>query len=104
MQFFENLADDEWEWYIGKLYTNIFMECFSINNINSVVELAPGFRYKIAYALKDIKFCGMIYVIDENKNVCEYIKDKYSKILPMATVVVINESFENSIKHLPKQI
>ena len=38
-------VDDEWEWYIGQLFYKLIEKK---SNINCVVELAPGFKYKIA--------------------------------------------------------
>ena len=46
-------VDEEWEWYIGKLYTKLIKGHCDFK-INTVVEFAPGFRHKIANALKDL--------------------------------------------------
>ena len=53
-------VDEEWEWYISELYTKLLKgnnKC----NLDTVVELGPGFRHKIALALKNIEFKGTIY-------------------------------------------
>lgn len=96
-----NKADDEWEWYIGMLFSKIIND-FNLNNCKTILEIAPGFRYKIAYALKEINFNGTLYIIDSSKEVCDYVKEKYQEILPDATIITINDSLENVIKNLPK--
>ena len=74
-----NQADAEWEWYIGQLYSKLIKNLF-IKRINCVVELAPGFRHKIADALKELDFKGTIYVIDNSSDVLTYVKKKYKEI------------------------
>ena len=58
-----NDADDEWEWYIGQIFAQIIKNVYK-GELKNVVEIAPGFRYKIAYALKEINFKGKIYIIE----------------------------------------
>lgn len=98
----EKIADDEWEWYIGQLFARL-IEKVHKGKIETVVELAPGFRYKIAYGLKKLDFSGYIYVIDTNLEVLEYVKDKYSELLPKANVICINSTFENCFEMIPKE-
>lgn len=66
--------------------------------------MAPGFRYKIADALKELNFDGVIYVIDYSNDVLNYVKSKYEKILPNAKVICINKKFEESLDLIPKNI
>lgn len=40
MNFNDNIADDEWEWYIGQLFSKIVKD-LHIGNIKNVVEIAP---------------------------------------------------------------
>lgn len=103
MNFYDNIADDEWEWYIGTIFTRL-IENTHKSNIRNVVEIAPGFRYKIAYGLKDINFQGNLYVIDTNSEVLEYVKEKYKEIIPNAKIVCINKSFEDAFNDIPEQI
>ncbi len=98
----EKVADDEWEWYIGQLFAEIIKKTHN-GKIENVVELAPGFRYKIAYGLKEVNFKGNIYVIDTNIEVLEYIKEKYIEILPEANVICINKVFEECFKDIPNE-
>ena len=98
-----NIADEEWEWYISKLY-NRLIERFCASSINCVVELAPGFRHKIALALKETNFNGTIYVIDNSRDVLDYVEDKYKEILPDANIICINKDFKDSIELLPSNI
>lgn len=98
----EKIADDEWEWYIGKLYAKL-IEKVHAGNLETVVELAPGYRYKIAYALKEFNFKGNLYVIDTNKEVLEYIKEMYTKFLPEANIICINKNFENCFDNIPNE-
>ena len=98
-----NIADPEWEWYIGQLYYQL-IKSFYDQKINCVVELAPGFRHKIADALKEINFSGTLYVIDYSSDVLEYIKDKYKSILPNAKIVCINKKFEDCLELIPDKI
>lgn len=95
-----NIADDEWEWYIGQLYYQLIKNLYK-DSINCVVELAPGFRHKIADALKEIDFAGTIYVIDYSEDVLDYIKEKYKEILPKANIICINKKLEDSIDYIP---
>lgn len=96
----ENIADDEWEWYIGTLFSRLIKKT-SKNNIENVVELAPGFRHKIAYALKDINFNGNLYVIDTNTEVLKYVKEKYKIIIPEARIICVNKEFKDSFFDMP---
>lgn len=98
----EKIADDEWEWYIGQLFAKL-IEKVHKGNLKTVVELAPGFRYKVAFALKEFNFNGNIYVIDTNLEVLEYVKEKYSKILPEANIICINSTFINSFEMIPQE-
>ena len=98
-----NIADPEWEWYIGKLYSKLISD-FINDNIETVVELAPGFRHKIANALSDINFKGTFYVIDSSKDVLDYVNKKYQEFIPDAKIITINCNFEEAIAKLPKNI
>ncbi len=95
--------DDYFENYMGLVYYHL-IKASKLSNINTVVEFAPGFRWKIANGLKNINFTGTIYIIDSNKSVIDFVEEKYKEILPEATVVSINEDLINSIKYLPKNI
>ena len=99
-----NNADDEWETYIGLLYLKVIESLKDIDNIKTIVELAPGFRYKIAYALKEINFCGNLYVVDNNQDVLEYVKQKYKELLPNSNIYTVCESFENCSRLIPANV
>lgn len=98
----DNIADDEWEWYIGQIFARLIQNVHK-SNIKDVVEIAPGFRYKIAYALKEIDFHGNLYVIDTNTEVLKYINEKYKEILPNTKIICINKSFENAFGDIPNE-
>ena len=95
--------DDYFEEYMGLIYSRIINEN-KLNNLNTVVEFAPGFRYKVAYALKNINFKGTIYIIDSNKNVLNFVTNKYKSILKDANVVGVNEDLIEAINYLPTRI
>ena len=40
MKFNDNIADDEWEWYIGQLFSQIIKDGYT-GNVKNVVEIAP---------------------------------------------------------------
>ena len=40
MNFNDGIADDEWEWYIGQLFSKIIKETY-FGNLKNVVEIAP---------------------------------------------------------------
>lgn len=98
----EKIADDEWEWYIGQLFARLIEKAHR-GKIENVVEIGPGYRYKIAYSLKEFDFNGNIYIVDTNSKVLEYIKEKYSEILPNANVICINKTFENCFENIPNE-
>ncbi len=98
-----NIADEEWEWYIGQLYYQLIKNLYK-KNTKCVVELAPGFRHKIADALKEFNYDGDIYVIDYSADVLDYVKNKYKEILPNANIICINKKFEESLELIPKNI
>ena len=100
MKFNDNIADDEWEWYIGQILSRLIANTYK-SNIKDVVEIAPGFRYKIAYALKEVDFKGNLYLIDTNDEVLEYVNEKYKKILPNTKIICINKNFEDSFEDIP---
>ncbi len=100
MKFKDNIADDEWEWYIGQIFSRLIAN-INKSNIKDVVEIAPGFRYKIAYALKEVDFNGNLYIIDTNDEVLEYVNEKYKKILPDVKIICINKSFEDAFEYIP---
>lgn len=102
MKFNDNIADDEWEWYIGQIFSRL-IENSCQSKIKNVVEIAPGFRYKIAYALKNVNFSGTLYVIDTNKEVLKYVAEKYKMILPDSKIIYINKSFEDSFTYVPNE-
>lgn len=95
--------DDYFEEYMGKVYSHI-INANNLKNIKTVVEFAPGFKYKIAYALKNINFNGTIFIIDSNRNVTEFVKEKYLKILPSSKIITINTDLMDSIQLLPENI
>lgn len=103
MKFKDNIADDEWEWYIGQIFSRL-IEIICESNIKNVVEIAPGFRYKIAYALKNIGFTGTLYIIDTNKDVLEYVNEKYKQLLPESKIMCINKKFEDAFEDVPNEI
>ena len=103
MKFSDNIADDEWEWYIGQLFSRIIKNV-NKTNIKNVVEIAPGFRYKIAYALKEINFNGKLYVIDTNTEVLKFVNEKYKLLLPNVKIICINKEFKNAFNDIPEKI
>lgn len=103
MQKNYNIADPEWEWYIGKLYSKLIND-FINYDVETVVELAPGFRHKIANALSNIEFTGTLYVIDSSKDVLDYVIEKYKEFIPNAKIITINCNFEEAIDKLPNNI
>lgn len=102
MKFKDNIADDEWEWYIGQIFARLIQNTHK-SSIKDVVEIAPGFRYKIAYALKEVNFQGNLYIIDTNNEVLQYINEKYRIILPNAKIICINKNFEDAFKNIPNE-
>lgn len=102
MKIDNNIADDEWEWYIGQIFSRLIQNTKKAS-ITTVVEIAPGFRYKIAYALKNIDFNGTIYIVDTNAEVLKYVNKKYRELLPNAKIVCINKDFENSFDDIPDE-
>lgn len=95
--------DDYFEEYMGKVYYHI-INTNKLSNIKTVVEFAPGFRWKIAYALRNINFEGTIFIIDSNKSVIEFVKKKYLEILPNSKIIAVNEDLLDSVKFLPQNI
>lgn len=98
----DNFADDEWEWYIGQIFARLIKNAH-ISNIKDIVEIAPGFRYKVAYALKEVSFEGNLYIIDTSTEVLKYVEEKYKEILPNARIIGINKSFENAFEDIPNE-
>ena len=92
--------DAEWELYIGCLISKILEN----KNINIAVELAPGMKIKGAVALSKINFNGTLFVIDDDKDVCKFIKEEYSKILPNIKLIILDEKLETAINKLPINI
>lgn len=94
--------DTYFEEYMGDLFYRI------INHYNpdieTVIELGPGFRTKIAHALSKINFKGNLYIIDINKKVIEFVKKEYKRIIPDANIICIQKSLLESIKLLPDKI
>lgn len=95
-------VDPEWEWYIGEIYHKLIAR--NCKKYNTVVEFAPGYRYKIGYALSKYNFAGTIYLIDSNINVINYVVEKYKTLLPNASIVGINKNLTDSISLLPEKI
>lgn len=88
---------------IGNIYYEIINRFYK-KKISTIVEFAPGFRSKIAYALEKINYDGDLYIIDSNKNVLEYVRSNYAKIIPKANIVTINLDLINSLDELPTNI
>ena len=99
----DNIIDDEWEWYIGQLFSKLIKDTNKIK-VENVVEIAPGYRYKIAYALANINFKGNLYIVDINADVLKYVEKEYRRILPECKIICINKSFEKSMEYLPNEI
>lgn len=94
--------DEEWEWYIAQLFFNIAQKSQLAPKV--VVEIGPGYRHKVAIMLSQMNFDGELYVVDNNKNVLEFVEKKYTQLLPKAKIICIHSSFEKSIDNLPKKI
>ena len=94
--------DEEWEWYIAQLFFNIAQKCQLAPKV--VVEIAPGYRHKIAIMISQINFDGELYVVDNNKNVLDFVEHKYKQLLPKAKIICIHNSLENAIDLLPNNI
>ena len=92
--------DAEWELYMGCLISKILEN----KNINTAIELAPGMKIKGAIALSKINFSGTLFVIDSDKDVCEFIAKEYATILPNAKLIVLNTNLENAINKLPSKV
>ena len=93
----------EWEDYLGKIYSSIIK---NTNNkeLKTIVEIAPGYKYKIANALKDIEFNGDLYVIDCNKEAVAFLRKKYHDILPNAKIHFLEKTLFEAIEFLPNNI
>ena len=96
--------DDYFEEYMGKVYSRIIENNELNNNLNSVVEFAPGFRYKIAYALKNVNFDGTIYIVDSNESVLDFVEKKYKEILVNAKIVKVHKDLLESVSLIPNNI
>lgn len=96
-------AESEWEDFIGEIYAEIIKKS-NINDLNCVVEIAPGFKYKIANALKKLNYKGELYVIDPNKKAIEFLQEKYTEILPNARIYFLSKTLEEAIDYLPSNI
>lgn len=96
-------AKSEWEDFIGEIYAEIIKKS-NLNNLNCVVEIAPGFKYKIANALKNLDYKGELYVIDPNKKAIEFLQEKYTEILPNARIYFLSKTLEEAIDYLPSNI
>ncbi len=94
---------DYFEEYMGEVYYHI-LKANNLTDIQTVVEFAPGFKWKIAYTLRNIDFKGTIYIIDSNKSVSEFVKNKYQEILPDSKIVTISKDLLESINELPQNI
>ena len=97
------VADPEWEWYIGELFYKLIAS-FAPSSFASVVEFAPGFRYKIGNALAKLNFSGTLYVIDSNPGVIRYVLEKYEALLPNASLIGINKSLNDAASNLPSDV
>ena len=95
--------DDYFEEYMGLVYYKIIKE-YNLEKIDNVIEFAPGFRYKIAYALKRLNFEGTIYIVDSNSSVLEFVYQKYKSIIPKAKIVLVNKDLSQSLDLLPKKV
>ncbi|GHV25551.1 hypothetical protein FACS1894176_04290 [Bacteroidia bacterium] len=95
--------DTHFERYMSLLFRNIVLES-KVDNLQTVIEFAPGFRTKGAYSLKKLNFEGIFYVIDTNKEVLNYIEKSYQAILPSVKIVCIPCSLSESIQYLPKVV
>lgn len=95
--------DDYFEEYMGLIYSRIINEN-KIKDVKTVIEFAPGFRYKIACGLRKIDFKGTIYVVDSNESVLKFVGEKYKEILPEVEVILINKDLVDSIDYLPKSV
>ena len=93
----------DYEKWMGNLYYQI-INSFSFGKISNIVELAPGFRSKISFALKKLDYDGTLYIIDSNDKVLNYVKKKYQEIIPKANIITINLDLVDSIKLLPPKI
>ena len=96
-------AESEWEDFIGEIYAEIIKKS-NLNDLNCVVEIAPGFKYKIANALKNLNYKGELYVIDPNKKAIEFLQEKYTEILPNARIYFLSKTLEEAIDYLPSNI
>lgn len=103
MKFNDNIADDEWEWYIGQIFSRL-IENIHKSSIKNVVEIAPGFRHKIAYALRNVGFDGNLYIIDTNNEVLKYVNEKYKSMLPNAQIICINKDFGHAFNDVPDEL
>jgi len=93
--------DNEWEIYMSVLWSNL-LEKYNLNTNSNVVEIAPGVRYKIGLALKNIGFKGNLYVIEPHKPTLDIIIKKYKELLPNSNIIGINHKLDDSIQYLPK--
>jgi len=100
---FSYTVDDEWEWYIGQLFFAL-IKGFHTGKIDNVVEICPGYRHKIGIALSQLNFQGSLFIVDNSSSVTEFIRKKYSLLLPKANIVPLNKKLQNCFDDLPKDI
>lgn len=62
-----------------------------------VVEIAPGFKTKIAAALQALDFKGTIYLVEANPAAMSVVLKLYRDLLPKACIVPVKKAFHDIV-------
>lgn len=94
---------DLWPQHIGSIWAALLSN-HSLNPSSSIVEIGPGFMDKIGCGLAELRFQGILYVVEPNKDALKWVIHRYRTLLPKATIIAVNETIQDACSILPEGI
>ncbi len=91
-----------WDTAVGNSYKTVIDVDLAL--CKNIVEFAPGKRFKTINAIRGTSFKGNLYVVDGDKEACEFVKRQYPSIVTSAKINVICDSLFSHSNKLPKEI
>lgn len=89
-----------WDEYMSGVWYRL-INSLGIHSKGCLIEIAPGSSIKIGMALNQMSFSGQLYLIEPHPALGQFILKMYQSILPLANIILISETLEDSLLTLP---
>ena len=97
------IVADDWNLRIGTIWAEL-LSAHGVDRDGLVIEVGPGFADKVGLGLAAHGFGGTFYVVEPNAAAREWVKERYRRLLPEATIVTVADPIPLAVHFLPARV